>query len=128
MKTYLECFPCLVQQAVDAIQQTVADEEAQITILREALQILRRTDPQEAPPVMAQKIHRSLRSILGEQDLYREVKDKSNAFALKLYQKLRMKVLASGDPLGVALRLAIAANVIDHGHGRRVSDNEAHTE
>ncbi|MGC8862375.1 MAG: damage-control phosphatase ARMT1 family protein [Armatimonadota bacterium] len=122
MKTYLECFPCLVQQAVDAIQQTVADAEAQTAILHEALDILRRTDPQESPPIMAQKIHRTLRSSLGEQDLYRKIKDKNNAFALKLYQELQMKVLASHDPFGTAVRLAIAANIIDYGPKRRLSN------
>jgi uncharacterized protein with ATP-grasp and redox domains len=124
MKTHLECFPCLLQQAVDAILQTVEDAETQTAILYESLDILRRTDPREPPPIMARKIQRTLRSRLGEQDPYRKIKDDSNAFALELYHELKRTTLASNDPFGTAMRFAIAANIIDYGPKRRLS-NEA---
>ncbi len=122
MNTHLECFPCLMQQAVDAILQTVVDAETQTDILHESLDVLRRTDPRESPPMMAQKIQRILRSRLGVQDPYRKIKDNSNEFALKLYHKLKRKTLASNDPFGTAVRFAIAANIIDYGPKRRLSD------
>lgn len=118
---YLECFPCLTQQAVDAIQRVVEDAETQTAILRETLNILATTDPRESPPVIAQKIHRALRSSLGEEDPYRKIKDESNAFALDLSRELRTRVLASRDPLGAAIRFAIAGNLIDYGPKRHVS-------
>lgn len=59
---------------------------------------------------------------MGDADPYREIKDQSNAFALRLYPLFREKARASGDSLGAALRLAIAGNVIDYGASRHVSE------
>lgn len=121
MKTYLECYPCLVQQAVDSVQRVVDDPEKQAAIIGETLRILSAADPGEPPPIMAQRIHRALRSTLGEEDPYREIKEQSNQFALELLNDWRARVLASPDPFGAAVRLAIAANIIDYGPKRCLS-------
>ena len=109
---------------MDAINQTIDDTEVQTAIIHEALDVLRSTDPQQSPPIMAQKIHSLLRSRIKKDDLYRDIKNKSNAFALELYNKLMPKVLESQDKIGAAVRIAIAANIIDYGPKRRFSDEE----
>lgn len=122
VRTYLECYPCLVHQAVDAIQRVVDDPETQTAVLRRALDILSEAAPSDSPPLISSKIHRALRSAMGDADPYREIKDQSNAFALRLYPQFQERVRASDDPLGAALRLAIAGNVIDYGAKRHVSE------
>jgi uncharacterized protein with ATP-grasp and redox domains len=51
----------------------------------------------------------------GIEDPYRPVKRQFNNIALKLYPELRHRVMDSGNPLELAIRLAIAGNIIDFG-------------
>jgi len=69
----------------------------------------------EAASVMGQRIHRLLRKIVGMEDPYRDVKDHQNRMALALLPELKTRIEAATDPLIMALRLAIAGNVIDLG-------------
>ena len=77
-----------------------------------------------SPPWMGQQIHRLLREATGNGDPYREVKQASNALALKLYPDLKRRVRNSTDPFATAVRLAIAGNVIDFGCRSTLPNNE----
>ncbi len=46
---------------------------------------------------------------------YASEKKESNISTLKLYKDLRIKVLESTNPFGMALRLSIAGNIMDYG-------------
>ena len=87
-------------------------------ILREVLRWASDMNMDQPAPVMGQRIHRLLRKIVGLEDPYREVKDQQNRMALALLPELKTKIEAATDPLIMALRLAIAGNVIDHGSER----------
>jgi hypothetical protein len=87
--------------------------------LREMLQWTSAMDLNGSPPVLAQRIHRRLREITGVQDPYRAEKEAQNRMALGFLPELKARVEASPDPLALAVRLAIAGNVIDLGaHGQ----------
>jgi len=64
---------------------------------------------------LQQHINRKLSAITGIGDLYHDEKMESNRQALQLYAKWKPRVEASGDPLLLALKLAVAGNVIDYG-------------
>ncbi len=100
----------------------VDDPETQTAVLQRALGVLSEVAPSDSPPLVSSKIHRALRSATGDADPYKEIKEQSNAFALKLLPRFQERVRASDDPLGAALCLAIAGNVIDYGAKRRVSE------
>jgi hypothetical protein len=59
-------------------------------------------------------------------DPYREVKERFNRLALALYSDLAKKVKNSPHPLDMAIRLAIAGNIIDFGIHTRLQMSQVH--
>ncbi len=115
MRTYLDCYPCFLRQALDAARHAQVNEELQQHILRQAMEILPTFDLQASPPEMGAYIHRLIRLELDNPDPYREAKERSTAEALSLYPRLKKLVANSADRLDAAVRLAIAGNIIDLG-------------
>lgn len=115
MKTYFDCIPCFVRQALDSVRLITDDEQVHETVIREVLHLACKMDLHQSPPLMGQKIHRLIRELVGTEDPYRKVKGKFNNVALKLYPKLRQTIVCSEDSLATAVRLAIAGNIIDFG-------------
>lgn len=113
MKTALDCIPCFVRQALEAARFATSDESIQTDILREVLRKASDMDMQDRPPQMAQRFHRAIRQATGDADPYRKVKDRFNWLALAHYPALRKRVETSEKPREMALRLAIAGNIID---------------
>jgi uncharacterized protein with ATP-grasp and redox domains len=115
MNTYLECYPCFVRQALDASRNAGASEDQQHKVLQRVLGELRSFDKGATPPEMAYRIHRAVREETGEPDPFRAAKDSYNAEALSLYPRLKAVVTEAPDPLGMALRVSIAGNIMDVG-------------
>ena len=115
MKTYLDCIPCFIRQALEAARMVTGDEEVCEEVLRRVLELAASMDMQRTPPEMAQKIHRIIREVSGIQDPYREVKDHFNRLALAMLPGLEKRVESSADPFDTAVRLALAGNIIDFG-------------
>jgi uncharacterized protein with ATP-grasp and redox domains len=66
-------------------------------------------------PEIQREILHKLRTLNGVADPYFEEKQQSNRIAFKLYGEWKPKVLVSTDPFNLALRLAIAGNIMDYG-------------
>ena len=115
MKTYLDCYPCFMRQALEAARMAGADEVQQRVVLNRVLDALKRLDLSSTPPEMGDKIHRLVREVTGSEDPYRAVKENSTRQALALYPRLKALVSEAPDPLDRAVRLAIAGNIIDLG-------------
>ncbi len=115
MKTYYDCIPCLLRQAVDAARFASDDPKIHEAVLRHVLTAAADMDLQQTPPMMAQNIHRTIRRYCENTDPYLSVKQHFNDMALALYPDLKKRVIQSPDPLDTALRLAIAGNIIDFG-------------
>jgi uncharacterized protein with ATP-grasp and redox domains len=113
MRTYLDCYPCFLRQALDAARLAGADGDRQKTILDQVLGVLQRSDLSSTPPEIGNEIHRLVRREVGNGDPYREPKEASTRQALVLYPHLRELVQEADDPLDVAVRLSIAGNIID---------------
>ena len=69
----------------------------------------------KATPEIQREILHKLRSLNGVADPYFEEKQQSNRIACKLYGEWKPKVLVSANPFNLALRLAIAGNIMDYG-------------
>ncbi len=67
------------------------------------------------PPEMGRLIYRMVGRASGKRDPYARIKAESNRKALKIYPRLKERILRSRDRLGMAVRLAIAGNIIDYG-------------
>lgn len=115
MKTFFECIPCFIRQALDAVRLVTDNEAVHERVLRDVLRTASEMDLRQSPPVMGQHIHRLIRKLTGEADPYREKKDRFNRLALQMYPKLKARVDRSANPMETAIRLAIAGNLIDMG-------------
>ena len=115
MKTYLDCYPCLMRQALQASRFADLNESTQQKILNCVMQSLAELPEGASPPVIAQQIHRIVRAESGHTDPYRDVKVTSTNNALSWYDTLRKQIDESGDPVDLAIRLSIAGNIIDFG-------------
>jgi len=83
--------------------------------MRELLHDLSETSMDSSPPVLAQSLHRRLRGLTGVEDPYRSAKNEQNCLALKFLNDMKGEINTAADPLATAVRLAIAANIIDLG-------------
>ncbi len=102
------------------------DKTVHEQLLRRVLRALGAMDLRQSPPAMAQRIHRLIRELTGENNPYRDMKDRFNRLALDVYPRLKDRVEASADSLEMAVRLAIAGNVIDMGVNNQLGDEEVY--
>lgn len=115
MKMSLDCIPCFVRQALDAARMASDDQDVHAKILNEVLHWACNIDLQQPSPLIGQRIHRRLRQVVGIDDPYRPAKDHQNQMALKMLPELQEKIRTAADPFDMAVKLAIAGNVIDLG-------------
>jgi uncharacterized protein with ATP-grasp and redox domains len=124
MRTYLDCIPCFARQALDAARLVSADPALHERLLRDVLRWSSEMDLSQPPPVMGQRIHRRLRALTGQEDPYRRAKERQNQMALDLVAELRDQIAAAADALEMAVRLAVAGNVIDMGANGAVAEGD----
>ena len=118
MRTYLDCIPCFVDQALRAGRIATDDEKKLKRILDEVGMMLRDIPLESTPPETGMLVYEKVREITGEFDPYKELKIESTEKALALYPSLKRIVEQSTDTLLTAIRMAIAGNVIDFGPNR----------
>ncbi|MBW2567807.1 MAG: DUF89 family protein [Deltaproteobacteria bacterium] len=118
MKTYFDCFPCFLSQALRAARIATDDERKVKKVLDEVGLMLKDIPLESSPPESGRLIYRKVSEITGNGDPFREIKDKSTKKALSLYPSLKSHVEKSDDSLLTAIRIAIAGNVIDFGPNR----------
>lgn len=123
MKTFLDCIPCFVRQALDSVRLVTDDENIHEQVLRNVLHIAAKMDLRQSPAAMAQHIHRHIRRLTGADDPYREIKHQFNQLTLRLFPGLKTRIQNSADRLETAVRLAIAGNIIDFGVNSRLDES-----
>ena len=124
MKTSLDCLPCFVRQTLDAARLVSDDPFLHEKIVRELLEWIGWMDMRQPPPALAQRIHRRLREVVGSDAPYAVIKERQNRMALGLLPLLRREIERATDPFLVAVKLAVAANVIDLGAKTGLTDEE----
>ncbi len=115
MKTYLDCIPCFYRQALDAARIAGTDEIKQKQIVDKISQLIPDFPLEASPPEMGREIYSLVGEISGVKDPFKEIKENSNRFALKLYPKLKQEIDSSEDRLLAAVKLSIIGNIIDYG-------------
>lgn len=113
MKARLECYICLLGQALSAAHEAGADEETQRRIFMHALSELQNFAPSSTPAIIADTMHRIAREETRINDPYRKKKERCTQEALALYPQMQEVIKQSEDPIEIAIRLAIAGNIID---------------
>ena len=115
MRTYLDCIPCFYRQALDAARIAGTDEIKQKQIVDKISQLIPDFPLEASPPEMGRAIHSLVGKISGVKDPFKEIKENSNKFALKLYPELKQEINNSEDRLLTAVKLSIIGNIIDYG-------------
>ena len=112
MKTYMECIPCFIKQALGSVRSVTDDERIIETAMKEVCNLCSEIDVCKTPPQMGQEIHRIIRRVSGNPDPYKEIKRKSNQAAFNLLPEAEAVVRESQDPFEAAVRFAIAGNIM----------------
>lgn len=115
MKSALDCIPCFVAQALNVARLTTDEPQVHERILREALRRASEADLAQSPALFGRGIHRLVRELTGQEDPYLAIKQESNRLALALLPAWRERLRAAENPRLAAVKLAVAANVIDFG-------------
>ena len=116
MKAFLECISCIIRQTIEILRRIVRSEKKRQRILAAVIGKMAKVDIHKmSPPEATKYAHDEIQRITGIKDLYKEPKKQNNREALQLYPYLKRLVRKARDPLLMAVRLAIAGNIIDYG-------------
>jgi len=115
MNISLECIPCIINSYLRLLNSGVIPKDLQEIGLRRLLNYLSQVDFQQSPPVLGRELHRMIRRELNIPDPYKEIKEKYNNKMLDFYSDFENMINNADDPFDMAMRLAIAGNVIDFG-------------
>jgi uncharacterized protein with ATP-grasp and redox domains len=110
-----DCIPCAIGSLITLIKKNLVPAEKQPEVMRHLLRYLSEVNFNQSPPALGREMHRMIRQIIQNPDPYRQIKAEFNSMMLALYPALKQEVLNAADPYLMALRLAIAGNIIDFG-------------
>jgi len=119
MKTFLDCFPCFVEQAVRASRLVTDDEKVIKQILDEVGSHFQDIPLSATPPETGEFIYRRIREITGVNDPYKNLKRASIKEVLSIYPVLEEMIAQSDDPLLTSIRLSTIGNILDFGIKRK---------
>jgi len=94
MQTYIDCYPCILRQAIEAARMANASPSQERKIVLETLDILKSLPEGATPPAIGSQVHRAVREITPQ---------------------LRKIIDSSKDRLEAAMRISIAGNIMDFG-------------
>ena len=126
MKTYLDCIPCFLHQALDTVRLVSDDPELHEQVVREVLLWIQDMDFNRPPPLMGREIQQVVKDLSKNPDPYQQIKVQCNEYILGIYPELKEMVDTSPDPFETAVRMAIAGNIIDFGAERNVVLERVH--
>lgn len=115
MRSALDCVPCFVLQALSVARLATTAEPVRERIVREALRAASGADLSLSPVSFGRGMHRRVRELTGQADPYLSIKEESNRLALALLPAWRERLQAAENPRVAAVKLALAANVMDFG-------------
>lgn len=125
MKMTPECRQCLVGR-VEYVAEMVGSDMGPAAARAARDYLERHYQPAATPNIpMASQIHRLTNRIIGHEDPWKDLKERSNQVALTLLPRARELVAADDDPLRAAVTASIVGNSFDFGiKGRETFDPE----
>ena len=113
MKTYFECFPCFIKQALRAARLFTDDQKVIKQIIDEVGMLFPEISLDKTPPEIGEFIYGKIREISGVEDPYENLKNQNTDEALQLVPFCKNIIEESPDHLFTAIKMAITGNVID---------------
>ena len=108
------CVPCFLKTYKRLFQKFDVSETQQKVFL-EYFYTTIENDGSGFAPIIQRNLNKTFCRILNIDDPFKEEKEESNRLALELYDNCKPKVIESENPFNLALRLAIAGNIMDYG-------------
>jgi len=115
MKTYLDCLPCMMNQALRTARISTNDEVKIKQVLDEVGTMIKYIPMHHTPVQSGILVYQKIREITGVVDPYKDIKKNSIDEALALYPTLAKLMDQSDNKLLTAIRIAITGNIIDFG-------------
>ena len=113
MRTYPECYHCILGQAVSALEIARVDQAVQIQTIKKVLQTLIDLEDTLSPSAIAGETNRVIRESIGVEDIYKKAKEESHQLAISYLDDLRALANQGNDSLEQALKIGAAGNIID---------------
>lgn len=110
-----ECHVCAMRQVLDAARLASREVSFHHRCLQEAARLLAEVPLDLTPPEVGEGLYRMVRELSGDPDPFERQKRTQNDAVLEIVPWLRDTISAAEDPLLMAVRLAIAGNVVDPG-------------
>jgi len=117
MLSQLRCASCIANDLCGALETTIPDEAARLSILREALAWLGdEFDLQRLPSYYITRVHRLLKQRSGQEMPFRQLRERCNAAGVAIRERLveRLPAPSSGlERMRALVSWAIAGNHLD---------------
>ena len=115
MLVSVECVPCMLNMAINAMRQLTSDELLIETLLAKVLRIpaLRGLNWDITCPEIAELVIRDIADLMDDEDPFKAIKALQNRKAMAIYPWLKSLIQAAPDSLYLAVNLAIYGNHID---------------
>lgn len=115
MKTYLDCIPCFMQQALRAGRIATSDKEKIKQILDKVGEMVKTVSMQATPAETGMMVYQIVREVTDVYDPFYNIKQQHIKETNSIYPALEDIVVNSEDRLLTAIKIAIAGNIIDLG-------------
>lgn len=116
MKIQTECVPCLIKRIIFEAEQSTNDPEIRTAVIKNTIKAIAELyDPDECSVIIATKVHKIAYEVLGDNDPYKDLKERSNKVAEKLIPRIEELVKKSDDPLRTSMICATIGNMLDFG-------------
>lgn len=109
------CIPCLIKQASNAAKLFTNDKDLQLKIVKEACREVLTVDGNFTAPMFSATVQLLIEETLKVENPYQKLKEENLIKAKRFIPYLQEMVEDSEDKLEMAVRVAIAGNVIDLG-------------
>lgn len=116
MRTFPECYKCLLRQALSAMDSAEVDQKTQSQIIKKVLDTLKKADDSLSPSELASQTNRVIRDSIGIEDLYKDIKRDSHLMAEEYLEDLIDLSNEGNDKLEQGLKISAAGNIIDVVH------------
>lgn len=124
MKLQPECVTCIIAQVNTVTKMLNLSQPQKEAAMKDTKEFLAAANYEGCTPESMGDLWQILLKHAGEADPYAKIKSLCNQEAQKMVPSTREKIARAEDPLVVALKYAIAGNLIDYGLERPVSLDE----
>jgi uncharacterized protein with ATP-grasp and redox domains len=113
MRTFPECYSCILQQFVSEMNLLDLDLDTQTRLVKEGLILFGEAEDSATAPDLSGKLHAMLRDREGDVDAYEESKRNSHQIAMDYEEDLQRLLEEGPDKFTQSLKISATGNLVD---------------